>query len=110
MMYPKPKHKKKSKHKVNGPVAGCCRMCGAPATQKHEIFHDGTSMTRNLCIDEGWQIEVCAKCHDMIHRNRTIDLSLMNDLLYKILSERNWDLMEFRQKTGITTDFEGGKL
>ena len=69
-----------------------CEICNKyPASSTHEIFHDGTSYARNLCILNKYQIKVCIKCHDIIHNTDSIlDRKLKKKWQKKIMIEKGW--------------------
>lgn len=100
---PKPiKKKKKSSHITNERITEYveCELCGKyPASSTHEVFHDGTSYARNLCITKGWQVLVCEQCHYKCHNDAKFDRKLKSKWQCKVMSEeRIFDVDEWRSK------------
>ncbi len=69
--FPKPGSAKKKK-KANGykdKPYRVCYYCGTPNAERHEVY-PGTGR-RQICIDEGFQVDLCPDCHRAIHANDT---------------------------------------
>lgn len=63
---------KKKKKKVNGwkdKPNRYCAYCGAPYAERHEVFY-GTG-NRQISIDNGFQVDVCAVHHRELHERQT---------------------------------------
>ena len=69
--FPKPQDKKPKK-KANGYKDKPKRLChygGTPHAERHEVY-PGTGR-RQICIDNGFQVDLCPACHRAMHENRT---------------------------------------
>lgn len=76
--FPKPGSAKKKK-KTNGykdKPYRTCYYCGTPNAERHEVY-PGTG-TRQICIDEGFQVDLCPDCHRAVHANDTPQAQAMN--------------------------------
>ena len=69
--FPKPQNKKKKK-KCNGykdKPKRLCHYCGTPNAERHEVY-PGRGR-RQICIDNGFQVDLCPACHRAMHENST---------------------------------------
>lgn len=58
--------------------------CHNPATDVHEIYPG--SYRRQACIDRGWQVKICRKCHDLSHmKTESAKDFEINEVGYKML-------------------------
>ena len=93
--FPKPQDKKPKK-KQNGykdKPNRFCYYCGTAGAERHEVY-PGTGR-RQICIDEGFQVDLCRECHQMMHENSTAEAKARN--LYwrrKYQSEYETKLLE----------------
>ena len=76
--FPKPQDKKPKK-KQNGfkdKPKRICYYCGTAGAERHEVY-PGTGR-RQICIDEGFQVDLCRECHQMMHENATAEAQARN--------------------------------
>lgn len=69
--FPKPQDKKPKK-KVNGykdKPKRLCHYCGTPNAERHEVYPGAGR--RQICIDNGFQVDLCPACHRAMHENST---------------------------------------
>ena len=92
----------KRKHKTNEPLPPetPCYICGAEATETHELY--GGSKGRNDCIDIGFQIAVCRACHFNWHNHMD---KAEKDVIRAhkqsvVMSAQGMTVAEFRNKIG----------
>lgn len=89
--FPKPVTKKKQK-KMNGwknKKNRICAYCGEPYADRHEIF-PGTG-TRQICIDNGFQVDVCRYHHRLLHEDLTDWAQQENKLLKSAAQKKYMD-------------------
>ena len=71
--FPKP-GKTKKKKKANGwkdKASRVCYYCGTYGAERHEVY-PGTGR-RQICIDEGFQVDLCPECHRMMHEGDSLE-------------------------------------
>ena len=86
--FPKPVPKKKQK-KVNGwkeKKNRFCMYCGEPYAERHEIF---PGKNRQICIDEGFQVDVCRRHHKQLQDNIT-DWAQAENRLLRAAAQRKY--------------------
>lgn len=69
--FPKPQDKKPKK-KVNGykeKPKRICYYCGSTGAERHEVYPGRGK--RQICIDYGFQVDLCSECHRQLHENAT---------------------------------------
>lgn len=104
--FPKPQDKKKKK-KANGykhKADRVCYYCGTPGAERHEVYPGRGK--RQICIDNGFQVDLCQNCHREIHRNATLQAKERNEF-WKIKYQGDYE--ERLISSGIAPD-EARKL
>lgn len=104
--FPKPRDKKKKK-KCNGhkdKPKRICYYCGTPGAERHEVYPGRGK--RQLCIDNGFQVDLCQNCHREMHRNATLQAKERNEF-WKIKYQGDYE--ERLISSGIAPD-EARKL
>lgn len=104
--FPKPRDKKKKK-KCNGykdKPKRICYYCGTPGAERHEVYPGRGK--RQICIDNGFQVDLCQNCHREIHRNATLQAKERNEF-WKIKYQGDYE--ERLISSGIAPD-EARKL
>ena len=104
--FPKPRDKKKKK-KCNGykdKPKRICYYCGTPGAERHEVYPGRGK--RQICIDNGFQVDLCQNCHREIHRNATLQAKERNEF-WKIKYQGDYE--ERLISSGIASD-EARKL
>ncbi len=93
--FPKPTNKKKKK-KTNGykeKYKRICYYCKTPGADRHEVY---PGATRQICIDNGFQVDLCNECHDEIQHTRT-EQGKERDLYWKQHYQKEWEEKMIRQ-------------
>lgn len=70
--FPKPQDVKQKK-KANGykdKPKRICYYCKTPGAERHEVYPGAGR--RQICIDNGFQVDLCQNCHREMHRNATL--------------------------------------
>ena len=104
--FPKPRDKKKKK-KCSGykdKPKRVCYYCGTPGAERHEVYPGRGK--RQICIDNGFQVDLCQNCHREIHRNATLQAKERNEF-WKIKYQGDYE--ERLIRSGIAPD-EARKL
>ena len=99
--FPKPRDKKKKK-KCNGykdKPKRICYYCGTPGAERHEVYPGRGK--RQICIDNGFQVDLCQNCHREIHRNATLQAKERNEF-WKIKYQGDYE--ERLISSGITPE------
>ena len=98
--FPKPVDRKKKK-KTNGyknKYKRICYYCKTGGAQRHEVY---AGANRQICIDNGFQADLCIKCHDEMQHTRT-DRGKERDLYWKQHYQKEWE--EKMTKQGFTRE------
>lgn len=99
--FPKPRDKKKKK-KCNGykdKPKRICYYCGTSGAERHEVYPGRGK--RQICIDNGFQVDLCQNCHREIHRNATLQAKERNEF-WKIKYQGDYE--ERLISSGITPE------
>lgn len=76
--FPKPQDVKQKK-KVNGykdKPKRVCYYCKTNGAERHEVYPGRGK--RQICIDNGFQVDLCQNCHREMHRNATLQAKERN--------------------------------
>lgn len=104
--FPKPQNTKPKK-KTNGykdKPKRICYYCGTPGAERHEVYPGRGK--RQICIDNGFQVDLCQNCHREMHRNATLQAKERNEF-WKIKYQGDYE--ERLISSGIAPD-EARKL
>ena len=70
-----------------------CEICGRLASDRHHIYNGAM---RSKSEEYGAVVYVCRNCHDLIHKNAEVRLTLKSCWQEKLMIEHNWSEDDFR--------------